>query len=249
VHHDAVGAYHEGDCRGNHPEEGGGVRRDEEEHYDTISAFISRCEAAIPMRRCTGCEMVVAGEDPRFIARRITILRQKTSAWPIPALVCGRRASRGWNSSVGPKARFTVAKHGVLRDRAKSNASAKGSGAESRRGAGAHAYRPSISRTPLQGSERSAAREGIQYAHDFRTCRRTRTSARASQYYEPSDQGLNSKCASDGEMKATSQKTVRDDAGGDKERTARQMRARLAAQSAAACAVKSADIWSDCRCW
>ena len=47
----------------------------EDEHYDTISAFIKSMRGSDPDAALYWlAKMVVAGEDPRFIARRITIL-------------------------------------------------------------------------------------------------------------------------------------------------------------------------------
>jgi putative ATPase len=48
---------------------------DEDEHYDTISAFIKSMRGSDPDAALYWlAKMVVAGEDPRFIARRIVIL-------------------------------------------------------------------------------------------------------------------------------------------------------------------------------
>ena len=48
---------------------------DEDEHYDTISAFIKSMRGSDPDAALYWlAKMIVAGEDPRFIARRIVIL-------------------------------------------------------------------------------------------------------------------------------------------------------------------------------
>ena len=71
--------------------------RDGDQHYDVISAFIksvrgSDVDAALHYL----ARMVEAGEDPRFIARRLVILgRRRTSASPTRPRCCGRRRRRG----------------------------------------------------------------------------------------------------------------------------------------------------------
>jgi putative ATPase len=48
---------------------------DEDEHYDTISAFIKSCRGSDPDAAMYWlAKMLAGGEDPRFIARRLTIL-------------------------------------------------------------------------------------------------------------------------------------------------------------------------------
>ncbi|HZZ18686.1 MAG TPA: replication-associated recombination protein A, partial [Opitutaceae bacterium] len=48
---------------------------DEDEHYDTISAFIKSCRGSDPDAAMYWlAKMMVGGEDPRFIARRLVIL-------------------------------------------------------------------------------------------------------------------------------------------------------------------------------
>ena len=48
---------------------------DEDEHYDTISAFIKSCRGSDPDAALYWlAKMLAGGEDPRFIARRLVIL-------------------------------------------------------------------------------------------------------------------------------------------------------------------------------
>jgi len=48
---------------------------DEDEHYDTISAFIKSCRGSDPDAAMYWlAKMLVGGEDPRFVARRLVIL-------------------------------------------------------------------------------------------------------------------------------------------------------------------------------
>jgi len=52
-------------------------------HYDTISAFIKAMRGSDPDATLYWlAKMIHAGEDPRFIARRIVIHAARTLDWP-----------------------------------------------------------------------------------------------------------------------------------------------------------------------
>ncbi len=85
--------------------------RDEDGHYDTISAFIKSVRGSDPDAACYWlAKMLVAGEDPRFIARRLVILASED---------IGNADPRGLSMAVGamqavefigmPEARITLA--------------------------------------------------------------------------------------------------------------------------------------------
>ncbi len=85
--------------------------RDEDGHYDTISAFIKSVRGSDPQAACYWlAKMLVAGEDPRFIARRLVILASED---------IGNADPRGLSVAVGamqavefigmPEARITLA--------------------------------------------------------------------------------------------------------------------------------------------
>ena len=53
---------------------------DEDEHYDTISAYIKSCRGGDPDAAMYWlAKMLAGGEDPRFIARRLVILASEDS--------------------------------------------------------------------------------------------------------------------------------------------------------------------------
>ena len=85
--------------------------RDGDQHYDVISAFIksvrgSDVDAALHYL----ARMVVAGEDPRFIARRLVILASEDIGMADPTALQTATAALGAVTSVGlPEARLTLA--------------------------------------------------------------------------------------------------------------------------------------------
>jgi len=85
---------------------GPAVRPRGDEHYDTISAFIKSVRGSDPDAALYWlAKMVKAGEDPRFILRRLVILASETSGWPTrwPSSSPMRRR-RPSSGSVFPKA-------------------------------------------------------------------------------------------------------------------------------------------------
>ena len=57
--------------------------RDGDQHYDVISAFIKSMRGSdVQASLHYLARMIAAGEDPRFIARRLVILAARTSGWP-----------------------------------------------------------------------------------------------------------------------------------------------------------------------
>lgn len=85
--------------------------RDGDQHYDTISAFIksirgSDADAALHYL----ARMVVAGEDPRFIARRLVILASEDIGLADPTALQTATAAMHAVSFIGlPEARITLA--------------------------------------------------------------------------------------------------------------------------------------------
>jgi len=70
---------------------------DEDEHYDTISAFIKSCRGGDPDAALYWlAKMMVGGEDPRFIARRLVILASEdiglADPWALPLTVAAHQA-------------------------------------------------------------------------------------------------------------------------------------------------------------
>lgn len=88
---------------------------DEDEHYDTISAFIKSCRGSDPDAALYWlAKMLAGGEDPRFIARRLVILASEdvglADALALPLAVAAHQASE----FVGlPEAEYALA-HATL---------------------------------------------------------------------------------------------------------------------------------------
>ena len=88
---------------------------DEDEHYDTVSAFIKSCRGSDPDAALYWlAKMLAGGEDPRFIARRLVILASEdvglADALALPLAVAAHQAAE----LVGlPEAEYALA-HATL---------------------------------------------------------------------------------------------------------------------------------------
>ncbi len=169
---------------------------DEDEHYDTISAFIKSMRGSDPDAALYWlAKMIVAGEDPRFIARRIVILAAEDVGLADPqALVVAVAAHHaiefiGWPEGELPLAEATV----YCATAPKSNASAKGIWS-----AKADVEQGRTLEVPVdlkdahyQGSARLGHGQGYKYAHDFagHVVEQDYLPERRK-YYEPGDQGF-----------------------------------------------------------
>ncbi len=169
---------------------------DEDEHYDTISAFIKSMRGSDPDAALYWlAKMVVAGEDPRFIARRIVILAAEDIGLADPqALVVAVAAHHavefiGWPEGELPLAEATV----YCATAPKSNASAKGiwsakADIEQGRTLEVPAH---LKDTHYKGAARLGHGKDYKYAHDFEghiVAQEHLPEKR--KYYEPSDQGF-----------------------------------------------------------
>jgi len=169
---------------------------DEDEHYDTISAFIKSMRGSDPDAALYWlAKMVVAGEDPRFIARRIVILAAEDIGLADPqALVVSVAAHHavefiGWPEGELPLAEATV----YCATAPKSNASAKGiwsakADVEQGRTFEVPAH---LKDTHYKGSARLGHGKGYKYAHDFEGhVVQQEHIPEKRKYYDPSDQGF-----------------------------------------------------------
>jgi putative ATPase len=169
---------------------------DEDEHYDTISAFIKSMRGSDPDAALYWlAKMVVAGEDPRFIARRIVILAAEDIGLADPqALVLAVAAHHavefiGWPEGELPLAEATV----YCATAPKSNASAKGiwsakADVESGR---TLAVPEALKDTHYKGAARLGHGKDYQYAHDFEGHIVAQEHLPEKRhYYEPGDQGF-----------------------------------------------------------
>jgi putative ATPase len=169
---------------------------DEDEHYDTISAFIKSMRGSDPDAALYWlAKMVVAGEDPRFIARRIVILAAEDVGLADPqALVLAVAAHHavefiGWPEGELPLAEATV----YCATAPKSNASAKGIwDAKADVEAGRTMPVPQhLKDTHYKGAARLGHGKDYKYAHDFEghVVKQDYMPEKRT-YYTPSDQGF-----------------------------------------------------------
>jgi len=88
---------------------------DEDEHYDTISAFIKSCRGSDPDAAMYWlAKMLVGGEDPRFVARRLVILASEDVGLADPQALLIAVAAHHAVEFVGlPEAELTLA-HATL---------------------------------------------------------------------------------------------------------------------------------------
>ena len=84
---------------------------DGDEHYDTISAFIKSVRGSDPDASLHWlAKMLVAGEDPRFIARRLMILASEDIGLADPTSLTAATSALHAVSNIGmPEARLTLA--------------------------------------------------------------------------------------------------------------------------------------------
>ena len=88
---------------------------DEDEHYDTISAFIKSCRGSDPDAAMYWlAKMLAGGEDPRFVARRLVILASEDVGLADPHALPLAVAAHHAADFVGlPEAELTLA-HATL---------------------------------------------------------------------------------------------------------------------------------------
>ena len=145
---------------------------DEDEHYDTISAFIKSCRGSDPDAAMYWlAKMLVGGEDPRFIARRLVILASEDVGLADPQALPLAVAAHHAVDFIGlPEAELTLA-HATLyiATTPKSNSATVALG-EARR---VLAEEP-VQAVPMhlrdkggQASKRMGHGQGYGYAHEF----------------------------------------------------------------------------------
>jgi len=145
---------------------------DEDEHYDTISAFIKSCRGGDPDAALYWlAKMLAGGEDPRFIARRLVILASEDVGLADPQALPLAVAAHHAVDFIGlPEAELTLA-HATLyiATAPKSNSATLAIG-EARRALQEEPVQP----VPLhlrdkggQASKRLGHGKGYAYSHDF----------------------------------------------------------------------------------
>ncbi len=146
--------------------------KDEDAHYDTVSAFIKSMRGSDPDAALYWlAKMLVAGEDPRFIVRRIVICAAEDVGNADPQAIVVANAALQISEFVGlPEARIPLAQAAVyIACAPKSNAAYMGisramDDAEKERTQGIPAHLKDAS---YSGAEKLGRGVGYKYAHDF----------------------------------------------------------------------------------
>ncbi|MBX3749733.1 MAG: replication-associated recombination protein A [Opitutaceae bacterium] len=145
---------------------------DEDEHYDTISAFIKSCRGSDPDAAMYWlAKMLAGGEDPRFIARRLVILASEDVGLADPQALPLTVAAHHACDFIGlPEAELTLA-HATLyiATAPKSNSATLALG-EAHRVLKEQPVQPVPS--PLRDKSGAASKQaghgkGYQYSHDY----------------------------------------------------------------------------------
>ncbi len=172
---------------------------DGDAHYDTISAFIksmrgSDADATLYWL----AKMIHAGEDPRFISRRIMISAAEDVGLADPmALVLATAAHQAAEFVGWPEARIPIAEAAIYIATAhKSNSSILGIDAalEDVRSGRTLAVPEHLRDAHYAGAERLGHGQGYQYAHDHPDHFAAQDYLGADKrYYEPTEQGVEKK--------------------------------------------------------
>jgi putative ATPase len=175
------------------------VYDDEDAHYDTISAFIksmrgSDADAALYWL----AKMIHAGEDPRFIARRIVICAAEDVGLADPmALVLANTALQvsefvGWPEARIPLAEATV--YIATANKSNSACLAIDAALEDVRSGRTLPVPEHLRDTHYKGAERLGHGKGYEYAHDHPGHFVAQDYLGADKhYYEPTEQGVEKK--------------------------------------------------------
>jgi putative ATPase len=175
------------------------VYDDEDAHYDTISAFIKSMRGSDPDAALYWlAKMVHAGEDPRFIARRIVIHAAEDVGLADPmALVLANAAFQAAEFIGWPEARIPLAEATIyIATAPKSNSTVAAIGAamsdvESGRTIEVPKH---LKDSHYKGAQRLGHGEGYKYAHDFEGHFVPQDYLGVDKvYYQPTEQGVEKK--------------------------------------------------------
>jgi putative ATPase len=145
---------------------------DEDEHYDTISAFIKSCRGSDPDAAMYWlAKMLAGGEDPRFIARRLVILASEDVGLADPQALPLAVAAHHACDFVGlPEAELTLAHATLYIATAPKSNSATLALAEAHRALKEQPVQkiPAALRSKTgQANKRMGQGVGYKYSHDF----------------------------------------------------------------------------------
>jgi putative ATPase len=144
----------------------------EDEHYDTISAFIKSCRGSDPDAAMYWlAKMLVGGEDPRFVARRLVILASEDVGLADPQALPLAVAAHHAVEFVGlPEAELTLAHATLYIATAPKSNSATVTLGEARRALAEAPVQP-VPGHLRDGSGQASKREGLgagyAYSHEF----------------------------------------------------------------------------------
>jgi putative ATPase len=173
--------------------------KDEDQHYDTISAFIKSVRGSDPDSALYWlAKMIEAGEDPRFIARRLIILASEDIGLADPmGIVVAVSAMQAVEFIGMPEGQIVLAEATLyLACAAKSNSSVAGIG-EAR----AAVQKGELVEVPkylrdahYAGAKRFGHGEGYQYSHDHAGgIAPQRYGVEAGRFFHPTDFGYEAK--------------------------------------------------------
>ncbi len=172
---------------------------DGDAHYDTISAFIKSMRGSDPDATLYWlAKMIHAGEDPRFISRRIVICAAEDVGLADPmALVLANAANQAAEFVGWPEARIPIAEAAIYIATAhKSNSSitAIDAALEDVRSGRTLAVPEHLRDAHYAGAKKLGHGEGYQYAHDHPGNFVAQDYLGADKrYYEPGEQGVEKK--------------------------------------------------------
>ena len=172
---------------------------DGDAHYDTISAFIKSMRGSDPDAALYWlAKMIHAGEDPRFIARRIVICAAEDVGLADPMALVLANAAHAAAEFVGwPEARIPLAEATIYIATAnKSNSAYKAIDAalEDVRSGRTIAVPEHLRSAAYKGAERLGHGAGYAYAHDGKNHFVAQDYLGADKkYYEPTEQGVEKK--------------------------------------------------------
>jgi putative ATPase len=172
---------------------------DGDAHYDTISAFIKSMRGSDPDATLYWlAKMIEAGEDPRFLARRIVIHAAEDVGLADPmALVLAVAAHHAAEFIGWPEARIPIAEAALyIATAEKSNSTivAIDAALDDLRSGRTLAVPEHLRDAHYAGAKRLGHGKGYQYAHDHPDHFVAQDYlGEARRYYEPSDQGMEKK--------------------------------------------------------
>lgn len=172
---------------------------DGDAHYDTISAFIKSMRGSDPDAALYWlAKMIHAGEDPRFIARRIVICAAEDVGLADPmALVLATSALEaaefvGWPEAQIPLAEATI--YIATANKSNSAVAAIGAALADVKSGRTIAVPEHLRDASYQGAKRLGHGDGYKYAHDYEGHFVPQDHLGADKrYYEPTEQGVEKK--------------------------------------------------------